>query len=113
MASRRAPSTRSRSWARRSAAGRAWSRRRRIRRRSAWRADTMAMDTWEDRTMTFGDSIRTLGDVLALSPENVLPAVALLAFAFLLNDLVRTWWMTQATRSVLAHVAICLLTLAP
>ena len=63
--------------------------------------------------MTFGDSIRTLGDVLELGPQNVLPAVALLAFMFLLNDLIRTWWMTQATRSVVAHVAICLLTLAP
>lgn len=37
----------------------------------------------------------------------------LMAFVILLNDLVRTWLMTEGTRSVGVHLAVCVLTLAP
>lgn len=56
---------------------------------------------------------RSLGDVLALGPDTALAGCVLLAFSFLLNDLVRTWLMTERTRSVLVHVIVCALTLAP
>lgn len=55
----------------------------------------------------------TLGDILALGPDTALAGFVLLAFAFLLNDLVRTWLMTERTRSVSTHVLVCALTLAP
>lgn len=55
----------------------------------------------------------SLGDVLALGPDTVVAGCTLLAFSFLLNDLVRTWLMTERTRSVLTHVIVCALTLAP
>src|SRR5687768_11580662 len=54
-----------------------------------------------------------LGDILALGPDTMIAGCALLVFVFLLNDLVRTWLMTEATRSVVAHLAVCVLTLAP
>lgn len=57
--------------------------------------------------------VHGLGDILALGPDTVVAGCVLLAFAFLLNDLVRTWLMTARTRSVLVHVIVCALTLAP
>lgn len=54
-----------------------------------------------------------LADLLALGPDTVIAGCTLLAFLFLLNDLVRTWLMTEGTRSIAAHLAVCVLTLAP
>ena len=54
-----------------------------------------------------------LGQLLALSPETLWHAVAMLSFLFLLNYLVRTGYMSESPRCVAVHMVVCLLTLLP
>ncbi|HLK90041.1 MAG TPA: hypothetical protein VKZ18_09105 [Polyangia bacterium] len=50
--------------------------------------------------------------LLALPPDQLVPALSLLAFVIVIAELVRIAIGTELTRSALAHVTVCLLTFA-
>jgi hypothetical protein len=54
-----------------------------------------------------------LAQLLSLGPDMLAEAIILLAALFLLNDLLRTALLPEATRSVLCHLLCCILTLLP
>jgi hypothetical protein len=54
-----------------------------------------------------------LAQLLSLGPDMLIEAIVLLAALFFLNDLLRTALLPQATRSILAHLTCCALTLLP
>ncbi|MCI0724061.1 MAG: hypothetical protein L0338_34640 [Acidobacteria bacterium] len=56
---------------------------------------------------------RNLLELMSLNPDSLGAALVLLAAIMILNDLVRTAFMTEYTRSVLVHVIVNVLTLLP
>ncbi len=52
-------------------------------------------------------------DLLSLAPDRVWHAMAMLSFLFMVNYLVRTAYMSEATRSVTVHVFVFVLTFVP
>jgi hypothetical protein len=57
-------------------------------------------------------ALEVLADWLSFPPGNVWPGFLLLAGAIFVGELVRIALLTEHTRSVIAHVAVCLLTVA-
>ncbi len=55
----------------------------------------------------------TVLDLLSFAPHTVWHALVLFSFAFMINYLVRTAYMSEGTRSVFVHVLVCVLTLLP
>ena len=53
---------------------------------------------------------RVIWELMSLPPDRLIPALSLLAAFMILCELVRISLLTELTRSVLAHVAVCLLT---
>lgn len=56
------------------------------------------------------EPLRVIWDLLSLPPGRILPAIGLLAGFMIVCELVRVALATELTRSVLAHVTLCLLT---
>ena len=57
--------------------------------------------------------VRNLIDLMTLAPERLIPSLILLSSLVILNELVRTAFMVEYTRSVVVHVIISILTLLP